>query len=63
MSQKIGDFPAWAIIIPFAPAALCKLLGFGFASSFLVYVAVTAVLAILVQLDRIEACLKEPADQ
>jgi hypothetical protein len=63
MSQKIGDFPAWAVIMPFAPAALCKLLGFDFASSFLVYLAITAILAILVQLDRIETCLKDSADQ
>lgn len=63
MFQKIGDFPVWAIIIPFAPAALCKLLGLGYASSFLVYLAITSVLAILVQLDRIETLLKDPSDR
>jgi hypothetical protein len=63
MSQKIGDFPIWAAIVPFAPAALCMWLGLGFPESLLVYLGLASVLAILVQLDRIEQQLEQLNDR
>ena len=56
---EIGDFPLWAILCGGLPAVLCFWLGIGYAGTFLVYLAVTGVLAILIQLDRIEVLLAE----
>lgn len=54
MTKAIGDFPLWAVVCGLLPAVVCFWLGIGYAGTFLVYLAVTAVLAILNQLDRIE---------
>lgn len=59
MMKEIGDFPLWAVVCGFLPAVVCFWLGIGYAGSFLVYLGVTAVLAILNQLDRIESELKK----
>ncbi len=63
MRRKIGDFPAWAIVLPFAPPILCVWLGLGYAGSFLVYIVITFMLAALVQLDRLEMWLKQLNDR
>ena len=57
--REIGDFPLWAILCGGLPAVVCFWLGIGYAGTFLVYLAVTGVLAILNQLDRIEVLLAE----
>lgn len=54
MMRQIGDFPLWAIVCGFLPAVVVFWLGIGYAGTFLVYLGITAVLAILNQLDRIE---------
>lgn len=59
MMRQIGDFPLWAVVCGLLPAVVCFWLGIGYAQTFLVYLAVTAVLAVLNQLDRIEEELKK----
>jgi len=54
MNKQIGDFPLWAVVCGVLPAVVCFWLGIGYAGTFLVYLGVTAVLAVLNQLDRIE---------
>ena len=56
--KQVGDFPLWAVVCGLLPAVVCFWLGIGFAGTFLVYLAVTGVLAILNQLDRIEGELR-----
>ena len=58
MTKEIGDFPLWAILCGFLPAVVTFWLGIGYAETFLVYLGVTGLLAILNQLDAIERELK-----
>ncbi len=57
-NTKVGDFPIWGAVTPMAPAAVCQFLGFGYAGTFVVYLAVVSVIAILVQLDSIDVELQ-----
>jgi hypothetical protein len=57
--KQVGDFPLWAVVCGLLPAAVCFWLGIGYAGTFLVYLGVTGVLAVLNQLDRIEEELKK----
>ena len=57
--KQVGDFPLWAVMCGILPAVVCFWLGIGYAGTFLVYLGVTGVLAILNQLDRIEVELKK----
>jgi hypothetical protein len=57
--KKVGDFPLWAVVCGMLPAVVCFWLGIGYAGTFLVYLGVTGVLAILNQLDRIEVELHQ----
>ena len=57
--KQVGDFPLWAVVCGLLPAVVCFWLGIGYAGTFLVYLGVTGVLAVLNQLDRIENELKQ----
>ncbi len=59
LNKEIGDFPLWSVVCGLLPAVVCYMLGYGYASVFIVYLGVTGMLAILHQLDAIEAQLKE----
>lgn len=56
--KQVGDFPLWAVVCGLLPAVVCFWLGIGYAGTFLVYLGVTGVLAVLNQLDRIEGELR-----
>ncbi len=58
MTKEIGDFPLWAVLCGLLPAVVTFWLGIGYAGTFLVYLGVTGLLAILNQLDLIERELK-----
>ena len=60
--KQVGDFPLWAVVCGLLPAVVCFWLGIGYAGTFLVYLGVTGVLAILNQLDRIESELRQLND-
>ena len=57
--KQIGDFPLWAVVCGLLPAVVVFWLGIGYSGTFLVYLGVTGVLAVLNQLDRIEEELKK----
>ena len=59
LSKKIGDFPLWSVVCGLLPAVGVYMLGYSHASVFIVYLGVTGMLAILHQLDAIEAQLRE----
>ncbi len=59
LSKQVGDFPLWSVVCGLLPAVVVYMLGYGHATVFVVYLAVTGLLAILHQLDAIEAQLKE----
>lgn len=54
MMRQIGDFPLWGVVAGLLPAVVCYWLGIGYAGSFLVFLGVIGVIAILTQLDNIE---------
>ncbi len=59
LSKEVGDFPLWSVVCGLLPAVVVYMLGYSHATVFVVYLAVTGLLAVLHQLDAIEAQLKE----
>ncbi len=59
LNYKIGDLPFWTFTCALLVAVVCKWLGVSWAGSFVIFLGVTGVVAILCQLDSIEADLKK----
>ncbi len=59
--MRVGDMPLWGILVGILPAIVVKLpyIDMGWGPAFLVYLSVTAVVAILWQLDKLDHAIRE----
>ncbi len=58
--MRVGDMPLWGILVGILPAIVVKLPGMdmSWGAAFLTYLGVTAVVAILWQLDKLDDTMR-----